>query len=94
MSPSRKLNRKISCMRFVQFIKDRGREPVKEFVRRIRYFNLESFPLFSSSLPLNLLPDNSRLVSLVRFTMSLLIGHERLLKCKQISSNPVTLCIS
>jgi hypothetical protein len=75
----------------VQFIKDGGREPVKEFVLRSKYFNLESFPIFAWSLPLNSFPYNSRLVSFVRFTMSLLMDPERSLEGKEISSSPVAL---
>jgi hypothetical protein len=79
MSPSKKLNRKINFVRFVQFIKVGGKEPVKEFPSR-RCFSLESFPIFSGGLPLNLLTYNSRLVSLTRFTMSMLMGPERSLE--------------
>jgi hypothetical protein len=56
MSPSKKLNRKINFVRFVQFIKVGGKEPVKEFPSRRRFFNLESFPIFIRSLPLNSFP--------------------------------------
>jgi hypothetical protein len=94
MSPSRKFSCKINFTRFVQFTKDEGREPVMELLLRIRSLNLKSSPIFLWSLPLNLLPYNSRLVSLARFTMSLLMGPERSLEGKEISSNPVALYIS
>ena len=93
MSPSRKFSRKINFTRFVQFTKDEGREPVKELLLKIRCFNLESFPIFLWSLPLNLLSYNSRLVSLIRFIVSLLMSPGRLLEGKEISSNPIALYI-